>query len=861
MSWWDEAPLAPDHSLEQAVDPGSGLLTITVRPSDTHLDPKAVIDFWKSKGFSDEQAHGITRRLMDESALNPIAFNPQGGGEGALGLGQWRGARQEALRQFGNFTDPLTQLNFAWDEMQGGDPGAVKARNAIKNAKSEKQAYDAFTQYFERPGPAYSTAPSAVASAMARPGTSVVHMPPADYLALSPPLDVSRETPAFRDLAASMGRGEPITDLPSLDVSETSPGSLAVTEQDGRNRAMAAQEAGLPTIPVAINGVSGTPNQITGMRPGAQPQPFAFPSINPIGQAQAAPANWWEAAPLAAPPAAAQPPLPAPPPRSASPFSNIVAGALGQVLGAPPGVLTGGRLSDIATGLRTVLGGAAQLGYNALPSAVTGPVNAANNWLADQGLPIARLGPGGVNELETARQNALVAQRGPTPTLGEMAGEALGTAPLAMMAPAGILGAAGVGAAAGALSPVTGPDYWSGAGANALAGGLTGGALGLGGKILSNIAMPAMSPQANSLAQEGVRMTPGQMAGGLLRRAENSMASVPGLGTAIRSGVRRSVEDFNRAAWNRVLAPLGENLPDSVPVGREATNFADAAIDRAYSKVIPNLRAYADRDFVTSLGEIGTRAKADLPDSQWGTFKKLMHSQLVEKASAPADGAALNGIDSKLGEEARGYRSDPDYDKRKMGRYIEEVHLAFRSALERQNPAYADQLRGARDAYANYVRVSRAASSIGAKDGVFSPAQLGNAVRASDPSLRHMAYGRGKALMQDLSDAGQAVLPSNVPDSGTPERLLVNNLLGIGIGGSAAYLDPHTLIAAGALSLPYTSPGMNMLHRYATAFPAVRNMLSRGLQMGTRAAVPAAGLFGPALLGDGMVAPPNPQGQ
>ena len=67
-----------------------------------------------------------------------------------------------------------------------------------------------------------------------------------------------------------------------------------------------------------------------------------------------------------------------------------------------------------------------------------------------------------------------------------------------------------------------------------------------------------------------------------------------------------------------------------------------------------------------------------------------------------------------------------------------------------------------------------AASSVAAKDGVFTPAQLHAAVKAKDKSMDKGAFARGNALMQDLSSAGKNVLPSNIPDSGTAGRLLAN---------------------------------------------------------------------------------------
>ena len=91
-------------------------------------------------------------------------------------------------------------------------------------------------------------------------------MSPEDYLALSPPMESTPEAAKqWRDLRASVGAGEPIFKAPTLDM--TVDGSTGkVTAQDGRNRALLAQEAGLDAIPVQINQTGqGTPTEIKGM--------------------------------------------------------------------------------------------------------------------------------------------------------------------------------------------------------------------------------------------------------------------------------------------------------------------------------------------------------------------------------------------------------------------------------------------------------------------------------------------------------------------------------------------------------------------------------------------------------------------
>jgi hypothetical protein len=137
-------------------------------------------------------------------------------------------------------------------------------------------------------------------------------------------------------------------------------------------------------------------------------------------------------------------------------------------------------------------------------------------------------------------------------------------------------------------------------------------------------------------------------------------------------------------------------------------------------------------------------------------------------------------VDSKLGFLQRQYSSAQDPDQQKMGEIFGDVKAALRDKLAEQNPAHSGPLNNINQAFANLVRVQGAASSTGAKDGVFTPSQLAQAVRRFNGSVRKKDYANGDALLQDVSDAAQSVLPRSVPDSGTPYRSIMAFLLGGG---------------------------------------------------------------------------------
>ena len=71
-----------------------------------------------------------------------------------------------------------------------------------------------------------------------------------------------------------------------------------------------------------------------------------------------------------------------------------------------------------------------------------------------------------------------------------------------------------------------------------------------------------------------------------------------------------------------------------------------------------------------------------------------------------------------------------------------------------------------------------------------------------DKSKDKRAFSEGSALMQDLTDAAKTTLPSKVPDSGTPARLMadvMNPLRWPGMAVNAA--------AALPVAMAYSRPG------------------------------------------------------
>lgn len=344
---------------------------------------------------------------------------------------------------------------------------------------------------------------------------------------------------------------------------------------------------------------------------------------------------------------------------------------------------------------------------------------------------------------------------------------------------------AGVGAVAGAGEGDGVKDRLRKGAIGAATGfGVAAGLQGASNAMARSGAAAAARPPSNArkLAEEGVQLTPGQMLGGTAQRVEDAATSIPLVGDAIRSRRVEGIQSFNKAAINRALSEIGDELPKGVDVGREGIDYASKAVSNAYERALAPVQLAPDADFVARAGKIAQEARLTPEMAQ-------EYESVVKNLIAPNLGREISGrdwkvIDSDLGSAiasastAAGQKASARYLANALGALKDE----WKGLLLRSSPETAEAVARADAANANLVRLREAAQQVGAKGGVFTPAQLNRAVRSGDSSAGNRAFATGNALMQDLTDKAVDVLPSTVPDSGTALRSV---LTGLGTGGGA----------------------------------------------------------------------------
>lgn len=369
-------------------------------------------------------------------------------------------------------------------------------------------------------------------------------------------------------------------------------------------------------------------------------------------------------------------------------------------------------------------------------------------------------------------------------------------------------GAALVGAGSGALAPVASDESRLANTAFGAAGGLAG---NKAAGALSRVLSPQTSPEVASLMQQGVTPTPGQIMGGMAQRAESLMESIPFVGHGIRESKERAIEEFNKAAFNRALEPIGKQTGK---VGHEGVEEALNLVSEAYDKALGQLpRVDVDPNFNYAMLNIKDMARQLVPDRE-RQLNQILQEQVLDKIT-PADTMSADTfktMSSVLKTKARKFLQSPDYDQQQMGDALNAVVGELNDLAARNSPQAAEAIKAADRAYAMLLRIEGAAASQGAVDGVFTPAQLGSSVRRLDQSLRKRASAQGDALMQDMAIEGRNVLGASVPNSGTADR----GLMGLLLGG---VIDPTLVGGMIAGRGAYTAPAQRAMASVMTQRP------------------------------------------
>jgi len=524
----------------------------------------------------------------------------------------------------------------------------------------------------------------------------------------------------------------------------------------------------------------------------------------------------------------------------------------------PKDVKPATALDSVAMGVTDPVHGGAQLLTHILPESVVSSGNKFNNWLADKTGLVAKIPEGGVDQMVKQREqdyqasrqaanrnvSSLVTGQQDAPgfdwwrAVGNVVSPANKAIPIAGPgASLGVKVATGVagGVASAGLAPATADDYWSQKKDQAMTGAAFGGLTPVVASGAARLVSPKASTNVNvqKLRSEGVTPTVGQTLGDRWNAAEEKAQSIPILGDFIASARQRSLDQFNKAAINRASSKVGETVDG---VGQDAVAKAGDSISAAYEAAKQQIGHFQiDQQGAQELGKLKTMAQS-LPDKEKKVFDQmwsLLSGEVGPNGSLVAE--SFKRIDSKLGMEAGRFGKSSDAYQQQLGDALSEMQRIINQNALRANPQAAALKEAADAGYANLVRVEGASKIAKNSGGVFTPGQLNTAIQQADRSVRGRAVARGKALMQDLGNAGQSVIGNKVPNSFTTDRML---LAGGGLGAAAvAPAVPLGLLGTGLL---YTAPVQGLLSGAIAARPQGAKAVADAL----RKSSPALGLLG-----------------
>lgn len=282
------------------------------------------------------------------------------------------------------------------------------------------------------------------------------------------------------------------------------------------------------------------------------------------------------------------------------------------------------------------------------------------------------------------------------------------------------------------------------------------------------------------------------------KMTESVLSKLPFMGGQQAKLIDEGKTAFNKAALDKIPAVASEGLDAATP----------GTLDMIRSRIGKQFDALENGTTVNIDNQVGSdiaKAKADFSKQLESQMPPSITKQLDELATAPAagseakpqiDGGTYKNIRSKLSAMLG---STTGTDRQAVGAMIN----ALDGAVERSLPK--DMVQDWKDARTSWRRISMIGDSVDARHngqtavGNIPPGSLDARV-GNDPEMARLAQ------------IGTKFVGDKTPDSGTPMRLLIQNMMGLGAGAGGAFTFPATTAALAAggyatnalLNNPYT---------------------------------------------------------
>jgi hypothetical protein len=304
-------------------------------------------------------------------------------------------------------------------------------------------------------------------------------------------------------------------------------------------------------------------------------------------------------------------------------------------------------------------------------------------------------------------------------------------------------------------------------------GAAIGGAIPAAAGVASRVVTPfrnQLTPEAQRLTQvaraEGIPLSAAQATGSRpLHSLEAFFETHPMTASTQQAESQAQRRAFNWAALRRIEESGDDLSPATLSRARDRIG-GDLESLAAQTRLKPD--AQFTRDLADARAEYSRRLdamKKPVFDTFADDIEKMMGTGGIPGATYQSTRSTL----SKMAQSAGG--SDPYF-----AQALRKLRDTLDDAADRSMPAnLKDAWREARRQYGNLRTLEKAMSNTTtqAASGNLSPTQLALAVKQQHPR----GYGFGYGEMNDLSKVGNQFVRSQIPNSGTPERLFWQNLL------------------------------------------------------------------------------------
>jgi len=370
-------------------------------------------------------------------------------------------------------------------------------------------------------------------------------------------------------------------------------------------------------------------------------------------------------------------------------------------------------------------------------------------------------------------------------------------------------------------------------------GAIVGGALPVVVSSIGRVISPKASRNANlaKVLKMGGKPTIGQALGGRWATAESKLSSLPITGDMINIAQRKALDSVEPVVYNRALAPIGKSLPKNA-TGRDAFIYADDALKAEYDDVLAKIGAVnVDDTFVQKQASL----KKMVDDLQIPAGEKAKFGMAIDDIAGTVDengimtSQGFKELQSNLKKMQRNMATSQNVYDNKLSKAVQQLNAELEGMLERQAGKEAARLKDVNKAFANFSVIKEGATRLGAEEGKITPSILQSAVRGANKSKGKKQFGRGEALLQDVSDPFVSVMGKTTPNSFTADRMLLSaGALGLGS------LNPIIPISLGAGGVMYTQPAQRALVNAVAKRPDFAPKLADILRRGSdRAVYPA----------------------